>query len=184
MQIKHSTSPSYSILTPGRLVPALTRQRQAPGIDINSARYGKNKGKTDRQDDRNRGKGDTERAGEVVKMRDGQNYRKKRRKTDACWLLACLTSKQHATVSDGRVCLDNVTCYHTDIHATDETFYLTQSQYTDTGPIQAKPVRVATGVSVFKSLVLLDPEISQWRQRESKPGSSAPEAVEKGRFNH
>ena len=30
-QIQLSTSPSHSILTPGRLVPALTLERQAPG---------------------------------------------------------------------------------------------------------------------------------------------------------
>ena len=28
----------------------------------------------------------------------------------------------------------NFTCYHTDIEVADQTFYLTQSQYTDTGP--------------------------------------------------
>ena len=31
LQIQRSTSTSHSILTPGRLVPALTLQRQAPG---------------------------------------------------------------------------------------------------------------------------------------------------------
>ena len=48
-------------------------------------------------------------------------------------LLACLTSKQHESVSQGRICLDNFTCCHTDIEVADPTFYLTQSQYTDTG---------------------------------------------------
>ena len=31
-----------------------------------------------------------------------------------------------------RICLDNFTCCHTEIEAADPTFYLTQSQYTDT----------------------------------------------------
>ena len=53
---------------------------------------------------------------------------------DVCWLVACLTSQQHASVSQGRICTDNFTCCHTEIEATDPTFYLTQSQYTDTGP--------------------------------------------------
>ena len=47
--------------------------------------------------------------------------------------LLCLTSQQNASVSQGRICLDNCTCYHTEIDAADPTFYLTQSQYTDTG---------------------------------------------------
>ena len=50
------------------------------------------------------------------------------------WLLACLTSQQHASVSQGRICSDNFTCCHTEIEVADPTFYLTQSQYTDTGP--------------------------------------------------
>ena len=50
-----------------------------------------------------------------------------------CLLVGCLTSQQHANVSQGRICTDNFTCCHTEIEVADETFYLTQSQYTDTG---------------------------------------------------
>ena len=49
-------------------------------------------------------------------------------------LVGCLTSQQHASVSQGRICTDNFTCCHTEIEVADPTFYLTQSQYTDTGP--------------------------------------------------
>ena len=49
-------------------------------------------------------------------------------------LVGCLTSQQHASVSQGRISTDNFTCCHTDIEVADPTFYLTQSQYTDTGP--------------------------------------------------
>ena len=49
-------------------------------------------------------------------------------------VVGCLTSQQHASVSQGRICSDNFTCCHTEIEAADQTFYLTQSQYTDTGP--------------------------------------------------
>ena len=49
-------------------------------------------------------------------------------------LLGCLTSQQQASVSQGRICSDNFTCCHTEIEVADPTFYLTQSQYTDTGP--------------------------------------------------
>ena len=51
-----------------------------------------------------------------------------------CLLVGCLTSQQHASVSQGRICTDNLTCCHTEIEAADPTFHLTQSQYTDTGP--------------------------------------------------
>ena len=50
------------------------------------------------------------------------------------WLVGCLTSQQHASVSQGRICSDNFTCCHTEIEVADPTFHLTQSQYTDTGP--------------------------------------------------
>ena len=49
-------------------------------------------------------------------------------------LVGCLTSQQHASVSQGRICSDNFTCCHTETEVADQTFYLTQSQYTDSGP--------------------------------------------------
>ena len=51
-----------------------------------------------------------------------------------CLFVGCLTSQQHASVSQGRICSDNFTCCHTEIEVADQTFHLTQSQYTDTGP--------------------------------------------------
>ena len=48
--------------------------------------------------------------------------------------VARLTSQQHVSVSQGRVCSGKCTCCHTEIEVADRTFYLTQSQYTDTGP--------------------------------------------------
>ena len=42
------------------------------------------------------------------------------------WLL-------NVPVSQGWICSDNCTCCHTEIEVADPTFYLTQSQYTDTG---------------------------------------------------
>ena len=50
------------------------------------------------------------------------------------WLAGCLTSQKQASVSQGRICSDNFTCCHTEIEVADQTFHLTQSQYTDTGP--------------------------------------------------
>ena len=51
-----------------------------------------------------------------------------------CLLVGCLTSQQHASVSQGRICSDNFTCCHTEIEAADPTFHLTKSRYTDTRP--------------------------------------------------
>ena len=59
---------------------------------------------------------------------------KHRHSDEACLLVGCLSSQQHASVSQGRICSHNFTCCHTEIEAADQTFYLTQSQYTDTGP--------------------------------------------------
>ena len=61
-------------------------------------------------------------------------YGARRREGFVCWLVACLTSQQQASVSQGRICSDNFSCCHTEIEVADQTFHLTQSQYTDTGP--------------------------------------------------
>ena len=44
-------------------------------------------------------------------------------------LVGCLTSQQHASVSQGRICSDNCTCCHTETEVAHQTFYLTQSVY-------------------------------------------------------
>ena len=53
---------------------------------------------------------------------------------ESCLFVGCLTSQQHESVFQGRICSDNFTCYHTEIEVADQTFHLTQSQHTDTGP--------------------------------------------------
>ena len=52
--------------------------------------------------------------------------------------VGCVTSHQHACVSHGRVCSEKFTCCHTETEAADQTFRLTQSQYTDTGPTSSR----------------------------------------------
>ena len=37
-------------------------------------------------------------------------------------LVGCLTSQQHASVSQGGSCSDNFTCCHTEIQVADQTF--------------------------------------------------------------
>ena len=51
-----------------------------------------------------------------------------------CLFVGCLTSRQHASVSQGPICSDNFTCCPTEIELADQTFHLTQSQYTTTVP--------------------------------------------------
>ena len=38
-----------------------------------------------------------------------------------CLLVGCLTSQQHASVSQGRICSDNFTCCHTETEVADQT---------------------------------------------------------------
>ena len=63
-----------------------------------------------------------------------------------CLFVGCLTSQQHASVSQGRICSDNFTCCHTEIEVADQTFYLIQSQYTDTGPTSPSADPITPGV--------------------------------------
>ena len=53
-----------------------------------------------------------------------------------CLLQRCLlvALRPSNMLSQGRVCSGNYTCCHTEIEVADQTFHLTQSQYTDTGP--------------------------------------------------
>ena len=53
---------------------------------------------------------------------------------DCLLFVGCLTSQQHASVSQGRICSDNCTCCHTEIEVADQTFHLTQPLYIDTEP--------------------------------------------------
>ena len=98
-------------------------------------------------------------------------------------LVGCLTSQQHASVSHGRICLDNFTCCHTEIQVADPTFYLTQAQYTDTGPTSpsADPITPGAWQGSHWSADFLShwydstPKKSRCN-RDSNPGPSSLEA--------
>ena len=90
-----------------------------------------------------------------------------------CLLVGCLTSQQHATVSQGRICTDNFTCCHTETEAADQTFSLTQSPYTDTGPTSPSADPITPGACHrYDSAWKEDPR----RKRESHPGAGIMEA--------
>ena len=57
-----------------------------------------------------------------------------RRNPHSSLFVGCLTSQQQASVSQGRICSDKCTCCHTEIEVAHQTFFLTQSQYTDARP--------------------------------------------------
>ena len=57
----------------------------------------------------------------------------------------CLTSQQHASVSQVRICSDSRMYCHTEIETADQAFYLTQSQYTDTGPTSPSTDAITPG---------------------------------------
>ena len=59
--------------------------------------------------------------------------------------VVCLTSQQHTSVSQGRICSDKFTCCHTEIEVADPTFYLTQSQNTDTRPTSPSADPISPG---------------------------------------
>ena len=56
-----------------------------------------------------------------------------RKRERFCLFVGCLTSQQYASVSQGQIYLDNCMCCHTELEVADQTFHLSQSQYTDTG---------------------------------------------------
>ena len=100
-----------------------------------------------------------------------------------CWLVGCLTSQQQASVSQGRICSDNFTCCHTEIEVADPTFYLIQSQYTDTGPTSPSADPITPGAwqgshwsANFEVTGMTRPRKKSRRKRDSNPGPSALEA--------
>ena len=98
-------------------------------------------------------------------------------------LVGCLTSQQQASVSRGRICSDNFTCCHTEIEAADQTFHLTQSQYTGTGPTSPNADPITPGAwqgshwsANIQVTGMTRPRKNPGRMRDSNPGPPALEA--------
>ena len=86
-------------------------------------------------------------------------------------------------MSQRRICSDNFTCCHTEIEVADPTFYLTRSQYTDTGPTSPSADPITPGAwqgshwsANFWVTGMTRPPKKSRRKRESNPGSSSLEA--------
>ena len=92
-------------------------------------------------------------------------------------LVGCLTSQQHASVSQGRICSDKLTCCHTVVEVADQTFYFSQSQYTHTGPTSPSADPVMTGAwQGSHCSVNFYVTAKSLRKRDSNVGSYALEA--------
>ena len=97
-----------------------------------------------------------------------------------CWLVGCLTSQHHASVSQRRICSDNCTCCHTEIEVAHQTCYPTQSQCTDTGPTSPSADSITLGAwqgshwsanfEVTSMTTRKNPHDEKW---ESNPRSAA-----------
>ena len=59
---------------------------------------------------------------ERERERDRERRERERERLFVCWLVGCLTSHQHASVYQGRICTDNFTRCHTEIEAADQNF--------------------------------------------------------------
>ena len=81
-------------------------------------------------------------------------------------LLVAYRSQQHASVPQGRICADNFTCCQTEIEVADQTFYLNQSQYTDTGPTSPRADPIMPGAW----------QGSHWSANFEVTGMTRPEA--------
>ena len=92
----------------------------------------------------------------------------------------CLTSHQHSGLSQRRLRLDKCTCCHTEIELADQTCYLTQSQYADTGPTSPSTDPIAPGWPLERQLLSRWCDSARNKRSTSKagtePGSAAVSA--------
>ena len=88
--------------------------------------------------------GDPQRYSWGTQKKKKKKKRKKKEKKEELFV-GCLTSQQQASVSQGRICSDNFACCHTEIEVADPTFYLPQSQHTDTGPTSPSACPITPG---------------------------------------
>ena len=88
-------------------------------------------------------------------------------------------SQQRFSVSQGRICSDSFTCCHTEIGAANKTFYLTQSQYTDSGPTipSADPITPAAWQGSHGSANFSVTSVTPPRKRSAAQAGIEPRSV-------
>ena len=101
--------------------------------------------------------------------------------TDGLLVVDCLSSHQYASASQGRICSGNCSCRHTEIEMTYQTFFLTQSQCTRTGPTSPRAEPFIPGawqgshLSANFEVNGMTQHAKFSRKPDSNPGSSALE---------
>ena len=95
-----------------------------------------------------------------------------RRRGWVCLLGGWLTSQQHASVSQGRICSDKFTCCHTETEVADQTFV---SPSPSSDPITSGAWQGSHWSASFYVTVMTRPRKIP-SQADSNPGSFAPEA--------
>ena len=88
-------------------------------------------------------------------------------------LVGCLMPQQQAKISQGRICSDNLTCCHTEIEDADQTFYLTPSQYTDTGPTSPSADPITPGA--WQGAIFLSHRYDSTRNNPVASGIPTPD---------
>ena len=133
------------------------REREREGEEGRGRERGREGGREGERDrEREEGEREREREGGRERKREGEGGREGEREKERGggreggrerdWMVVgCITPQQHARVPQGRISSDNFTCCHTEIEVADQTFYLTQSQYTDTGPTSPSADRITPG---------------------------------------
>ena len=89
-------------------------------------------------------------------------------------LVGCLASQQHASVSQGQICSDSCACCHTEVEVAEQTCYLTQSYYADTGPTSHSSGPVMPGAW----------QGSHWSASVEVTGRTGPTQVSGGKLGY
>ena len=91
------------------------------------------------------------------------------------WLVCRVMLQQHASVCQGRICSNKCMCCHFEIEVPDQTFYLTQSQYTDTRPTSPSADPMTSGARQGR----------HWSAGFQVTGISRPEKIRRNQeWNH
>ena len=110
------------------------------------------------------------RAGHSLSLSLSEREREREREREMLFV-GCLTSQQHARVSQGRICSDNFTCCYTEIDVADPTSHLTQSQYTDTVPTSPSADPITPG-AWYGSHWSANFEVTGMTRPRKNPGAS------------
>ena len=97
-----------------------------------------------------------------------------------CWLLACLTSQQHASVSQGRICVQHCTFRYLEIDVADQTANLTtQSQHTIANFIPIRATFIPSRATFIPTRATFSPTQARSFQAEASSRSNQKNRTER-----